>query len=635
MVLLILAVPAARAQADGRVGITPVGNKVQLTLEPSQPERQYLLESVARIMEGEEWKPLMQFRGSAAPRPFVDAICTTSETRFFRLRQLLDAPPVEVSNFRLIDTSGRAHELYYQQDAMAVVVVLAGADLNSVAPVTEELGRIQQIYGVSALPIWVVSASDPRDRASLAELASLWPHSFPVLEDPSHALHRTLGSGIAPEVVVISSRDWSLAYRGPVETLTETGKTSVQTQPFADAVAELAANRPVSLSRVAVVGEPTGLRSVVPASYSSEIAPLLLESCMPCHSPGNIAPWAMTEYSVVAEFSRLIKSAVLTGEMPPWHADPVSLPFGNSKNLSPDAIARLVDWIDRGSPRGEGPDPLVQTVAAVPEDWPLGEPDAVITIPPQEVPASGVVDYRYLLAQSPFPGDVWLRAVAVAPGDRSVVHHSLVFKGSVAELLAFRGGLSGFFAAYVPGMDQTAFPEGTGKQLRKSDVIVFQMHYTSTGKATTDVTRLGLYLAPSKPASELVTTAAYDTQFVIPPQDSDVPVSASLTFDSKSRILEVSPHMHYRGASARFTLIYPDGARELLLNVPRYFFDWQSLYRLAEPKEVPAGTRLLVQGSFDNSVRNRFNPDPTATVRFGEQSWEEMFIGYVNYVPVR
>ena len=630
----LLGLPGMPVRAQDRVQITPLGNKVELTLETSAADKEYVLESVARLMEGEEWAPLLQFRGGTTPRPFVDPICGTVESRFFRLRQLLDAPAVEVSNFRLLDVTGGAFELYYQQTAKGVMVILAGADLASVIPFAAELDRIRKQSGEENLPTWIISASATLERNSIAEIAKVFPADMRVLQDPSHAVHRTLGSGRSPEAVLVSTSDWSIAYRGPVEELIDTGVSIVRTQPLAGAVAELIGKNPISISRMAVVGEPSGLRPIEEAAYSTRIAPMLLVSCMPCHSEGNIAPWAMKNHSVIQEFSRLIKSAVLAGEMPPWHADPAYQRFANSKALPPEDVAVLIDWIDRGAPRGDGPDPLVDAVQESVEDWPLGEPDAIISIAPQEVPATGAIDYRYLIAKSPFPNDVWLRAVSVKPGNRSVVHHSLVFKGGILELLAFQGGLSGFFAGYVPGMDQVPFPGGTGKLLKRSDTIVFQMHYTASGKATTDDTQLGLYLAHEKPKQELVTTAAYNTRFVIPPETADVPVSASMTFAKKSRIYELSPHMHYRGAAARFTLVYPDGDREVLLNVPKYFFDWQALYRLASPKDVPAGTRLVAEGAFDNSIRNRFNPDPAATVRFGEQSWEEMFIGYINFAQM-
>lgn len=622
------------ASAEDRVAAVPLGNKVELQLQTGSAGTDYVLEARARLVEGEEWAPLLQFKGSSSPRSFVDALCGTTESRYFRLRRLLAAPPVEVSNFRLIDIQGAAHELYYQRFARAVAVVLAGTGMPGLDSIQAELVRVRQSYDVDRLPVWIVSSTGVAERGALAEAVKSLPASFVVLQDPSHAVHRTLGSGRKMEVVLVSTLDWSVVYRGPVEETVDAGVKVVRSTPFADAVNELMADKPVSVARLENSAVDAGLRAMAAPSYTRQVAPLLLKSCMPCHQPGDIAPWSMTNHAVIKEYSRLIKSSVLAGEMPPWHADPAHQVLSNSKALAPEEVDLLVNWIDQGCVQDEGEDPLLQVRASIDEGWPMGKPDAIISLDPQEIPATGVIDYRYLFSQSPFPNDVWLRAIAVKPGDRSVVHHCLVFKGGLTELANLRGGLAGFFAGYVPGMEQVEFPEGTGKLLKKSDLIVFQMHYTVSGKATTDRTQLGLYLARSKPARELVTTAAYNTSINIPPNTKEMPINASRTFAKKSLIYEFSPHMHFRGSRARFTAIYPDGRREVLLNVPAYFFNWQALYRLKTPKEVPAGTRLLCEGAFDNSVLNRFNPDPSATVRFGEQSWEEMFIGYVNFSEV-
>jgi hypothetical protein len=183
----------------------------------------------------------------------------------------------------------------------------------------------------------------------------------------------------------------------------------------------------------------------------------------------------------------------------------------------------------------------------------------------------------------------------------------------------------------VPGREQVPCPEGTGKRLRKSDILVFQMHYTTNGQASTDQTQMGFYLAEERPDRELVTGSAFDVDFTIPPNERGVYVRATTTLPVASTLFEFSPHMHYRGAKSRYTLVFPDRTQEVVLHVPAYFFDWQALYRLAEPIDVPAGTRVICEGWFDNTIQNRFNPNPDDTVTFGEQSWEEMFIGYINY----
>ena len=621
--------------AQDRLRVAPLGNTVELKLETAAPQKEYVLESQAKLMEGEEWAPLLQFRGGNSARSYVDAVCGTTEARFFRLRQLLAAPPVEVSNFRLLDTAGNAHELYYQKPATAVVVVLAGTNLPAALSLAGELGQTRKDSGAANLPMWIVTASGYEEREKLAAMSVGLAGGFVVLQDPTQAVHKTLGTGRSPEAVLVSTADWSIAYRGPVEEIVDTGAGVVRTRRLANAVADLIAAKPVDVSRAATIGEPAGLRPVVHGEYATHIAPMLLNSCMPCHRPGDIAPWSMTNHTVISTFSKIMKSAVLAGEMPPWHADPKHQKYVNAKVLAPGEVATLIDWIDRGSPRGLGEDPLEKINHPIEPDWPLGKPDAIISLPPQEVPESGTVDYRYLVASNPFPTDVWLRAISIKPGERSVVHHCLVFKGSFTEVLALQGGLGGFFAGYVPGMEQVPFPVGTGKLLRKGDIIVFQMHYTVSGKATTDNTQMGLYLAPAKPERELVTGAAYTTKFQIPPNDPAVPVSASKTFAKKSMLYEFSPHMHFRGANARYTLVYPSGEKEVLLNVPNYFFNWQALYRLEKPMEIPAGTRILCEGHFDNSPQNRFNPDPSQSVKFGEQSWEEMFIGYINYTEIQ
>jgi hypothetical protein len=298
-------------------------------------------------------------------------------------------------------------------------------------------------------------------------------------------------------------------------------------------------------------------------------------------------------------------------------------------------VARLVAWLDAGAPKGSGTDPLAMKAPPTPLDWPLGKPDRVLTIPRQTIPArssQAEVPYQYTFVASPFSSNVWLKAAVVRPGNRAVVHHALVFTASsFADLLQVQGGLGGFFAAYVPGMEQSLYPEGTGKLLKRGSYIVFQMHYTPVGTAQTDETQIGLYLAATPPGKELKTGAAHDTSFVIPAGAKDMAVTASMSFARAVTVYEMSPHMHYRGKRMRFEAVLPDGTVDTLLNVPNYDFAWQSMYRLSAPRRYPAGTTIRLLGGFDNSAWNPWNPNPGAEVRFGEQTDEEMFIGYLNY----
>ncbi|MCI0745785.1 MAG: hypothetical protein L0Y58_10310, partial [Verrucomicrobia subdivision 3 bacterium] len=333
-----------------------------------------------------------------------------------------------------------------------------------------------------------------------------------------------------------------------------------------------------------------------------------------------------------------IKEEILRGHMPPWYADPHFGVFTNDFSLSPAEAARLVQWINDGAPRGDGPDPLetVSTTTNYPFAWPpaLGPPTRVYSIPPQSIPASGVLAYRYIDIFTTFTNDVWLSAAVVKPGNVRVVHHCLVFNGSDPVL----GGLAGFFSGYVPGFDAVTFPPGTGKLLRAGERLQFQMHYVSTGEPETDQTEIGLYVSPTPPTYVLQTKSAFNVFFSIPPGAPDYqataqyPSSGGLT--RNILLYEMSPHMHLRGTRFKYEAVYPDGQRETLLSVPHYIFHWQALYRFTTPKFLPIGTRIVCTGAWDNSAQNPYNPDPTATVDFGEQTFDEMFIAYMNFAEL-
>jgi hypothetical protein len=268
----------------------------------------------------------------------------------------------------------------------------------------------------------------------------------------------------------------------------------------------------------------------------------------------------------------------------------------------------------------------------------LGKPDFIVKWPKaQEVAATGVFDYRYIPVRSPIPTNAWLRAAVVRPGNRKVVHHILVLVATAQELQSGRlrqgqgGGLTGYFSAYVPGYEAVPFPAGSGKYLPAGSMLVFQVHYTATGKAETDASEIGLYVAKEKPATELFTRSAFNVKFEIPPGTQEQETQAEYRFTKDAILYDMSPHMHLRGSWFTYEAVYPDGKKEILLSVPHYDFKWQHLYRLVQPKRLPAGTRLVCRGAHDNSSLNPDNPDATQTVRFGDQTFNEMFIGYFNY----
>ena len=294
--------------------------------------------------------------------------------------------------------------------------------------------------------------------------------------------------------------------------------------------------------------------------------------------------------------------------------------------------ATLLRWIEQGAPRGDGPDPLTNVVAAE-TVWSLGKPDYVVSLPQQQkIPATGVLDYRYVDADFEMPEDAWVRAAIARPDNRKVVHHIIIriryparFKDKPEEV---------FFTSWAPGNMSPEFPEGTGKFVPKGATFNFELHYNTTGKPEVDRSELGFYLLKEKPKVVFETRATETRELDLPPGDPNVRSMCLYCFKKETVLYDLIPHMHLRGSWFKYEALYPTGKRELLLSVPKYDFNWQTEYRLAQPKKVPAGTWLLCTGAHDNSAHNPLNPDPTKRVRWGKQSFEEMFMGFMNVSEV-
>lgn len=379
-------------------------------------------------------------------------------------------------------------------------------------------------------------------------------------------------------------------------------------------------------------------------TFSKDVAPILYKACADCHRPGSIAPMSLLSYEDVRPWARAVKQRVVSREMPPWGADPAVGKFANDPSLSAAEVATIVAWVDGGAPEGNVSD--LPKLPAFTEGWHIGKPDLVFKfVKPFRVPADGTVPYTYITIPTNLKEDVWVRGVEFRPTDRRVVHHIIsdlvegdgkpvdptprLQRDPAAKEI---GGLGG----YVPGRLDNLFEEGTARKIPAGANIVLQMHYTTIGQAVDDSTEIGIVLAKDPPSKLRVVAGGSmpNTTFAIPPGHPNYEVSARKTFDRDTLLHTLYPHMHVRGKDVKYTLTYPDGKEELLLSVPKYDFNWQLTYQLAEPKFVPKGSTLTVIAHFDNSKGNRFNPDPTATVRWGDQTWEEMLIGYFGTIEV-
>jgi hypothetical protein len=551
-----------------------------------------------------------------------------------------------VDNFMLLDHQGRAHELYYHNDAAAVVIMVQG---NGCPIVRNAIGDYQALaqryadkYPEKGVRFFMLNSNLQDNRESIAREAAEYGIDVPVLVDDTQLVGEALGLVRTAEVFVIDPESWELVYRGPMhDRLTyERQKVEPTERYLADTLDAMLAGKPVETDARDAVGclinFPERNQDHAGISYSDTVAPILKENCTVCHSPGGIGPWAMTSYTMVRGFAPMMREVLMTQRMPPWHADPHVGEWQADRSITPDQKRTLVHWIEAGAPRGEGPDPLAD-VQPITSDWPLGEPDLVIQLPAFDVPAKGVVDYQFPAVANPLDEGVWIEAATIIPGDRAVVHHVLAGSSERYDPNSEEredNVFENYIIGYAPGVESYTMPEGTGVYVPPGGAYQFQVHYTPTGKPATDVTRMGLYFADNKPHNFLRHQVVVDPTIQIPPGDAAHEEAAYHPFHRDAVLYTLFPHSHYRGKASRFELEYPDGRTELLLSVPAYDFNWQRGYDFVEPKQVPAGARLIHRTVYDNSARNPANPDPERTVPWGLQSWDEMLYGAFSYAWV-
>ena len=388
------------------------------------------------------------------------------------------------------------------------------------------------------------------------------------------------------------------------------------------------------------------------AATFHDIAPILEAHCAGCHQAGEIGPMPLTTYVQARPWARAIKQAVLQGTMPPWHADRItSQRFANARLLKEADIRLLADWVDSGAL--EGASVAVFGSPRPADGWKLGKPDLVIQVPGAKIPASGTYEYTFLVTPVDIPADKWIAAAEWKVDQRAVVHHMNAFlrpPGSsfVASVepgklyVPTHGERSArsqnerevdrreLLIGYEPGYKPAAWGEGRAKLMRKGGSVVFEIHYNPSGKALTDYSELGIYFAKQTPRERVMTITPADAGLAIPAGNANYASHVTATLTHEVKLVSLQPHMHLRGKAFEITAAYPDGKRDTLLRVPRYDFNWQTTYFLAKPIVLPKGTVLEYTATFDNSPSNRYNPDPSKTVYWGDQSWEEMNIGFTE-----
>lgn len=365
-----------------------------------------------------------------------------------------------------------------------------------------------------------------------------------------------------------------------------------------------------------------------PVTWTGDVAAILQTRCQSCHRPGQVGGFSLLSYDDAYAHSAMLGEVVENRRMPPWHADPRHGEFVNDRHLPAAERAKLLKWVADGAARGEGEAPTPRTF---PEGWTIGNPDLVFEIPePTTIPAQGTMPYVNISVPTNFTEDVWVQAAEAVPGDHGVVHHIIVYVDAPGQPRGRGPDGLGHLCGYAPGDMPSVYPPGTAKRIPAASTLRFQIHYTPNGLATTDRSKVGLILAKEPPTREALTVGIANPRFMIPAGASAHPVQSQVPITRPTRLLAFLPHMHLRGKAFRYTLEQPGHEPEILLDVPAFDFGWQSYYTLAESRDLVPGSRIVCDALFDNSSANLANPDPTQNVLWGEQTWEEMMIGYID-----
>jgi peroxiredoxin len=544
-----------------------------------------------------------------------------------------------VSDFSLVDAEGRFFQLsrHANQDAVVLFTQDESRDMRKAA---KDIAALAEQFAGQKVEFLMLDSTGRADKAELRKAAEKAGISLRVLIDDTQLVAEELGLSRALEVAILDPAAKELVYRGALNDRFAEGKKARRASEHyvADALQAIMAGEEVT-AQFASNGDAIDFASgeLMSVSYANDVAPILEQRCVTCHQEGGIAPFAMSSHQMVQGWSPMIRETLITKRMPPGQIDAeYTNDFHGVNHITVEETQKLVHWIDSGAKNEGNTDPLAELQTEVVK-WGHGEPDMIVDIPPQTIPASGTVEYRNLVLPLDLPEDKWVKAVEFVAGDTTVLHHIIAW-AQAPDNGSGRGGAFGILnqgiglGAYAPGNAINTYPEGAGFPLEQGSGLILQMHYTTSGKEAVDASQIGIHFWDEEPERPILGGSAADLEIDIAPFEANHEMVATKKFRKDSYLTMVGPHMHYRGYDANFKLVYPDGSEEEVLNVPNYQFNWQKTYDFKEPKYMPAGTEMVFRATFDNSDMNPFNPDPSAEISWGEQTWQEMFFGFFRYV---
>jgi peroxiredoxin len=551
-----------------------------------------------------------------------------------------------IADFSLKDLEGQTWDRARLSSFKALVVTFVGCECPLARLYATRLQELQKQFPDDSV-VWLLINSNQQD--SLTELKGFAKSNgltLPLLKDPGNKVADLFGASRTPEVFLLDQQQ-VIRYRGRIDDQYTYGRQRPEpTQnELKDALESLLAGREIKVSKTDVHGCIIGREFATAAqpdltvTWTKQISRIMQQNCQSCHRAGEIGPFELMDYDEVVGWAGMIQEVVNQRRMPPWSANPEYGKWANDCRLSEEEISLINQWVSNGAPEGDPAD--LPAAVEFPVGWQIGEPNLVVPMADQPfpVPATGTVEYKYFVVDPGFTEDKWVSAAECRPDQRGVIHHIIVGIRGEGD---FGEGVhdqvqSDWIAATAPGSPPMILPKGYAKKIPAGRKLIFQMHYTPNGTAVEDLSSIGLKFIPAEEVTHRVfTVKAANHRFEIPPGAASHPVRAQMRFDREAELISLFPHMHLRGKAFRYSAKTPDGKQEILLDVPQYDFNWQLGYELESRRRFPKGTRISCVAHFDNSTNNIANPDPSATVRWGDQTWEEMMIGYMNVaLPVK
>ena len=548
-----------------------------------------------------------------------------------------------VGPFTLNDFRGATVHSVDFADAKCLVVAFLGTE----CPLAKLYGpRLQSLaieYEPQGAQFLAINSNQQDSIAEIAAYVKQHGIAFPILKDPGQKVADQFGAARTPEVFVLSPLGVVL-YRGRVDDQYVVGvqRKAPQREDLRKALDETLTGKAVSVARTepigCLIGRVRTAKSDSSVTYSQHISRIMQAHCVECHRPGEIGPFPLLTYDDAQGWGDMIAEVVSDRRMPPWHADPAHGKFSNDRSLSTADRDMILTWVENGCP--EGDKSQLPAERKFTEGWQLTKvPELIVKMrdQPYAIPASAGpegVKYQNFSVDPKIKTDKWVSEMEVIPGNRAVVHHIIVFVQPQGKQ---QKGQGDFLCAYVPGTRPKPLATGYAKKIKAGSWLKFQVHYTPNGSPQADISQVGLIFAdPNTITHQVLTTEVVNARLTIEPgKDNQSFTAVSQPSPIDVTMMSMAPHMHLRGKSFKYELELPDGKRQTLLDVPKYDFNWQTNYRLGEPLTIPAGARLHCTAVYDNSVNNPANPDPTKTVTWGDQSWDEMMLGYFDLLVSR